>query len=421
VDLPIDVSGAAAALRDARPPLLVMAVACESATFVSAWALQRLVLRARSWGQIAVPQLVGNAASNVLPAGSAVGSVLQIRLLTRRGIDLTRAIVSLAFAGMLTLLAGLVLFPVIALIPLGDNKVSPVAGIPLAIVFLAVLAPVFVVALRGERPTRWLARNCQGMLKRVARTHAPDDLADRIVHERDEIRDALRGRTVFVSAAATGYSLGDYFALYASLLAVGMRPSPAVVLVAFMAANAAGLVPFTPGGLGFVEAGLTGTLVLAGASPEQALAAVTIYRLVSCWIPVAVGVTAYAVSVVANRATAAAPTSGPSRPSPAGTIRAPRENSSLATSSNSAWAAVKNGSPKPSATEPATTASLRSRRLTTEPTARPTNVPARTTRSADASLGARPVIARMAVPDASASRQPRAPHAQRRPPGTTIT
>ena len=36
-------------------------------------------------------------------------------------------------------------------------------------------------------------------------------------------------------------------------------------------------------------------------------------------------------------------------------------------------------------------------------------------------LGARPVMARMAVPDASASRQPRAPHAHNRPSGTTIT
>ena len=196
--------------------------------------------------------------------------------------------------------------------------------------------PVFVIALRSERPMRWLAKSCHATLRRLSWVHAPDDLAERIVRERDEIREALRGRALFVSAVASCYSLGDYLALYAAMLAVGMRPSPAVVLIALMAASAAGMVPLTPGGFGFVEAGLTGTLVLVGAGPEQALAAVTIYRLVSCWIPVVTGVAAYGWSVVAARATAAAPTSGPSRPSPAGTIRAPRANSSLATASSSA-------------------------------------------------------------------------------------
>lgn len=66
-----------------------------------------------------------------------------------------------------------------------------------------------------------------------------------------------------------------------------------MVLVAFIAANAAGMIPFTPGGLGFVEAGVSGTLLLMGAQEDQALASVAIYRLVSCWLPVLAGVVAY--------------------------------------------------------------------------------------------------------------------------------
>ena len=58
---------------------------------------------------------------------------------------------------------------------------------------------------------------------------------------------------------------------------------------------------------------------------------------------------------------------------------APRANSRQATASSSACAASKNGDPKPSATEPATTASGRSSRLTTDPTARPTRAPVRST------------------------------------------
>ena len=51
--------------------------------------------------------------------------------------------------------------------------------------------------------------------------------------------------------------------------------------------------PFTPGGLGFVEAGLVGTLTLAGVPGAAALAATLLYRLVSYWLPIPVGGVAY--------------------------------------------------------------------------------------------------------------------------------
>jgi uncharacterized protein (TIRG00374 family) len=53
------------------------------------------------------------------------------------------------------------------------------------------------------------------------------------------------------------------------------------------------LVPFTPGGLGFVEAGLVGALTLAGVPPGDALLATLTYRLVSYWLPIPAGGVAY--------------------------------------------------------------------------------------------------------------------------------
>ena len=49
------------------------------------------------------------------------------------------------------------------------------------------------------------------------------------------------------------------------------------------------LIPLTPGGLGFVEAGLVGTLTLAGVPGSDALAATLLYRLVSYWLPLPAG------------------------------------------------------------------------------------------------------------------------------------
>jgi len=44
--------------------------------------------------------------------------------------------------------------------------------------------------------------------------------------------------------------------------------------------------------LGFVEAGLTGTLVLTGVSTSAAVLATLIYRLVSFWLPIPLGLAA---------------------------------------------------------------------------------------------------------------------------------
>jgi len=69
------------------------------------------------------------------------------------------------------------------------------------------------------------------------------------------------------------------------------------VLLAYCAAQGLGTLPLTPGGLGFVEAGLTGTLALAGVPGGQAVVATLAYRLVSFWLPIPAG----AVAAVLHR------------------------------------------------------------------------------------------------------------------------
>ena len=79
--------------------------------------------------------------------------------------------------------------------------------------------------------------------------------------------------------------MADYLALVCALYAVGARPKLSLVLLAFGVGAVAGMIPITPGGLGFVEAGLVGTLALAGISGDQALLATLAYRIVSYWLP----------------------------------------------------------------------------------------------------------------------------------------
>ena len=61
------------------------------------------------------------------------------------------------------------------------------------------------------------------------------------------------------------------------------------MLLAFCTAQVLAQVPATPGGLGFVEAGLTATLALAGVSAGAAVLATLAYRLFTYWLPLPLG------------------------------------------------------------------------------------------------------------------------------------
>jgi hypothetical protein len=102
------------------------------------------------------------------------------------------------------------------------------------------------------------------------------------------------GRRWHVALAGAVGKVGfDYVALVCCLAAVGVRPHASLVLLAYVGGALLALIPVTPGGLGFVEAGLTGLLTAAGVGAQQALVSTLAYRLVAFWIPLPVGGVAY--------------------------------------------------------------------------------------------------------------------------------
>ena len=114
----------------------------------------------------------------------------------------------------------------------------------------------------------------------------------------------LGARWKHALAATAGRWLLDFMTLLAALAAIGSYPRPSVVLLAFCAAKALGNIPVTPGGLGFVEAGMTAMLVLAGVDPGDAVLATFAYRLFSYWLPLPFGLLGMAL---APRPTTATP------------------------------------------------------------------------------------------------------------------
>jgi uncharacterized protein (TIRG00374 family) len=164
----------------------------------------------------------------------------------------------------------------------------------LGIVGFVLFAGFGAALLALDAPLRWAGRVVQSVRNRVKRKAEPmTGLPDKLVYERNHIRDVLGEKWKAALLLSSGRLLFDYLTLLAVIRATGVKPQPAVVLLAYAVAGLLGLIPITPGGLGIVEAGLSGLLILAGIDAGDAVVATLGYRVISYWLPIAVGPFAY--------------------------------------------------------------------------------------------------------------------------------
>ena len=87
---------------------------------------------------------------------------------------------------------------------------------------------------------------------------------------------------------AVAYYAFDNAVLWAAFHAYGHAPEIGVVVMGYLVGSLAGALPI-PAGLGVLEGGLIGALVLYGAPPAPAAAAVLLYRGISLSVPIALG------------------------------------------------------------------------------------------------------------------------------------
>ena len=261
------------------------------------WALQRETLRARVWSPIVTSQLSSNALSKVAPGGGAVGAALQYRMLVERGFEGSRVVGGLTIANLLTLAAVLAM-PVLA-IPAIIRGLVPHDLVNVTLMGAGVfilLAGVGAWCFASDTPLRWIGGTVQRVRNRLRpRAEPMTELPSRLLRERDRILHTLGTHWKGALLATAGRWTFDYLTLLAALAAVGSTPRASLVLLAFCAAQLLSQIPLTPGGLGFVEAGLTGMLTLAGVSAGDAVLATFAYRLFSYWLPLPAGLVGYVV------------------------------------------------------------------------------------------------------------------------------
>ena len=78
-----------------------------------------------------------------------------------------------------------------------------------------------------------------------------------------------------------------------ALHAFGESPPISLVLMGYLLGQLGGLLPL-PGGLGGVDGGLIGVLIIFGAPAATTVAAVLAYRLILFWVPLLIGGIAFA-------------------------------------------------------------------------------------------------------------------------------
>jgi uncharacterized membrane protein YbhN (UPF0104 family) len=150
-----------------------------------------------------------------------------------------------------------------------------------------------LAAFLWDRPLEQLGRAIDAVLRLFPSKRDAHGTGERLLRQRDSLRNAFGARWPFALCGIVGKPAFDYLGLVCCLAAVGARPNPSLIVLAYSGACLLALIPFTPGGLGFVEAGLTGLLALAGVSAHDAVVATLAYRLLTFWIPLPLGGIAY--------------------------------------------------------------------------------------------------------------------------------
>jgi uncharacterized protein (TIRG00374 family) len=259
--------------------------------------------------------LASTALSMVAPGGAAVGMATSFAMLRAWGFSgrpVGLAVVVTGVWNQFVILG----FPIIAVAGVvaegGSNHTLEIVAIVGLVVFAAIVAG-FAVGLSSERLARRIGDRAarlaswgKGLLHKAPVKWNGTSFA----RFREETIELIRKRWLFLTTATLAGHLTVFIIFLASLRAIGVTNGEVTIVEAFAAwtlARILGAIPITPGGVGFVELGLTGVLVAFGADNADAVTATLIYRFLTVVPTLVVGLIAAATWKVGQRPTVTTP------------------------------------------------------------------------------------------------------------------
>ncbi len=275
-------------LEHAEPEWVALAVAFEALSCVSYVLMFRPVfcqmMPWRTSWEIGLSEL---GAGSIVPASGAGGLALGAWILSEGGMPAEqiarRSVAFFLIKSSVNFVAVAVLGTVMALGLVGPELSLWLTLLPAAGALL-VIAAVLVVPRFGEgRPVPPDARRTRRAVREVRKA---------LVGGTREAVQMLRSRNSLVIAGAIGYWAWDNAVLWATFHALGYSPPVTVILMGYLIGQLGGLLPL-PGGLGGIDGGLIGTLIVFGVSAAPAAAAVLLYRVILFWLPLLAGAVAF--------------------------------------------------------------------------------------------------------------------------------
>jgi uncharacterized protein (TIRG00374 family) len=254
-----------------------------------------------SFGRAMVMTQSTTAVANTVPGGSAIGIGMTYAMLGSWGYSRSRATTAVLVSGVWNSFIKLGM-PVLALALLalqGGATGGRVTAALLGIAGLAGAVVVFALILHSEEMARrfgLLAGRVASRVLRLVRRPPVHGWELATVKFRDRTIALVEHRWGSITVTSLVSHLSLYLVLLVALRDVGVGNTQvgwAEVLAVFAFARLATAIPFTPGGIGFVEAVLIAGLTAAGGDRDQVTAAVLVYRLLTWALPIVVGVATY--------------------------------------------------------------------------------------------------------------------------------
>jgi len=275
-------------LSEARPGWLALAVVLEALSCLSYVLMFRPVfcphMSRRTARELAVSELGVGA---LVPASGAAGLALGAWVLREGGMpgeQIARRSVAFFLIKSSVNFVAVAAVGTLAALGLGADLSPLLTVLPAALSVALIVVVILMRRLGGgpdpgpgaSRPRRWIAAARRALRGGV-----------------DEAIRLVRSRNAAILSGALGYWAFDNAVLWATFNAFGESPDVIVILLGYLIGQLGGLLPL-PGGIGGIDGGLVGTLIVYGAPADVTVAAVLAYRVILFWLPLVAGAFAFA-------------------------------------------------------------------------------------------------------------------------------
>jgi uncharacterized protein (TIRG00374 family) len=277
-------------LAAARPGWLAVAVVLEMLSCFSYVLMFKPVFCPRmSWRTSYELGMSELAVGSLVPASGAGGLAFGAWALRKGGMpvqDIARRTVAFFVLKSAANFAAVAVLGIVMWLGVGPELSPLLTLLPAVLAVVTITAVCAIPTIAGRRTAR--DADALGRWRRWLAA-AGDALHDGV---REAGRIVLR-RDWRVIAGSLGYWAFDNAVLWACFRAFGQSPAVTLVLMGYLLGQLGGLLPI-PGGLGGIDGGLIGALVVYGLPVAATAAAVLAYRVILFWVPLILGAAAFA-------------------------------------------------------------------------------------------------------------------------------